>query len=299
MKVEIEFFQSRVAVNGMELNLLSAGADHPDVFLFLHGFPAYSGAWCGVMASLADAYHCIAPDLRGFNLSSKPARAEDYTADKGSADIVALIEHVSDGRAVTLVGHDIGGYVAYHVAAARPDLLSSIVVINGVHPGVFQRALSDDPAQREASRYLEILCRQDAEAALRADGFAGMVRSYEMMLARRRLDPDTRNALIASWSQPGAMAGMLNWYRANWSHGGSGGAAPASAAPPPGRVTLPHLVIWGEQDPFLMPVCYQNLADWCDDFTLHLLPDAGHAPHITHTPEVAGAIAGFAKAHRL
>ena len=74
-----------------------------------------------------------------------------------------------------MVGHDWGGSVAYAMAIAAPRRVAKLAVINGVHPGPFQRALIEDPAQQPASSYMHELRAGDAEGMLSADGFAGLL----------------------------------------------------------------------------------------------------------------------------
>src|SRR5690606_6379840 len=116
--------------------------------LMLHGFPEYRAAWEKVMRRLADSFHVVAPDLRGYGLSSKPEGVETYRARHLVADVSALAEALSPGRPFVLAGHDWGASVAYAYAFAHPDRLSRLVIANGVHPACFQRAIFQDGEQR-------------------------------------------------------------------------------------------------------------------------------------------------------
>ena len=64
---------------------LTAGDPGRPLLLFLHGFPEYSGAWEEMLERLSDAYFCVAPDQRGYGLSSKPEGVEHYAAGKLAA----------------------------------------------------------------------------------------------------------------------------------------------------------------------------------------------------------------------
>ena len=78
-------------------------------------------------------------------------------------DILALGDHLSPGRPFALVAHDWGASVAYATAIAVPQRVSRLAVVNGVHPGPFQRALIEDEAQRKASAYMHDLRDPKAE----------------------------------------------------------------------------------------------------------------------------------------
>ena len=99
-------------------------------------------------AGLRRAFHAVAPDQRGYARSSKPEGLEAYRVKNLVRDILALGDHLSPGRPFVLVAHDWGASVAYATAIAAPNRIARLVVINGVHPGPFQRALIEDEAQR-------------------------------------------------------------------------------------------------------------------------------------------------------
>ena len=86
-------------------------------------------------------------------------------------DVLALGEHYSPDRPFVLVAHDWGASVAYATAIAAPSRVAKLVVINGVHPGPFQRALVEDEAQRKASAYMHYLRAPEAEERLSANNF--------------------------------------------------------------------------------------------------------------------------------
>ena len=111
------------------------------------------------------------PDLRARN----PAvhRATDCELQRLVADVLGLIEATTK-EPVVLVGHDWGGVVAWLFAHEHPDRLRGLVIINAPHPDVFRRALQN-PAQRQASQYMNFLISPEAEARLSANNFAGLL----------------------------------------------------------------------------------------------------------------------------
>jgi pimeloyl-ACP methyl ester carboxylesterase len=94
-------------VGDVELHYVEAG-DGPLVLL-LHGFPEFWYGWRQQMAPLVNAgFRVVAPDLRGYNLSSRPDGFADSTADKLAADVRGLIRELGAESAM-VVGHDWGG----------------------------------------------------------------------------------------------------------------------------------------------------------------------------------------------
>ena len=118
-------------VNGVRLHYLSVGKGDP-VFL-LHGYTQNSHMWRPLMVELAKSHTVIAPDLRGFGQSAKPAGG--YDKKSMAQDVHALATSLGIRRA-TVVGHDIGLMVAYAYAAQYPTEVDRIVLMDAFLPGV-------------------------------------------------------------------------------------------------------------------------------------------------------------------
>lgn len=287
-----------VHVNGIDLHLRAMGDARAPLVLFLHGFPEYSGAWDEVLPAFADAFHAVAPDQRGYALSSKPEGIEAYRIKHLVRDILALGEHLSPGRPFVLVTHDWGASVGYATAIAAPGRIAKLVVINGVHPGPFQRALVEDEAQRQASTYMHYLRDPKAEAGLSANNFEKLLGMLSRFGPQPWLTPEKRAGYLEAWSQPGALTGMLNWYRATPLVVPKPGETVDPATLPkldPAQlgVRMPHLVIWGMDDRALLPTARATLADYCDNLTLAEVPGADHWVVHQKTSEVIGHIRRF------
>src|SRR5680860_1283208 len=101
----------RVDVGEAHLAVTDAGDGEPVVML--HGFPELARSWRHQVSALAEAgYRAIAPDLRGYGGSDRPAAVEDYAAPKLVGDVVGLIDALGY-ESVHLVGHDWGGGLAW------------------------------------------------------------------------------------------------------------------------------------------------------------------------------------------
>src|SRR5512136_1613317 len=118
---------SYVTVNGVRLHYVSAGKG--PLILFLHGFPEFWYEWKDQLAEFGRDHLAVAPDMRGYNLSGKPLQVKDYRAKHLVEDLRLLVAHLGQTRLV-LVAHDWGGAVAWNFAAAHPERLERLVIIN-------------------------------------------------------------------------------------------------------------------------------------------------------------------------
>lgn len=298
----MEAVQTRtLRVNGIDLFIRAMGHPAAPLVLFLHGFPEYSGAWDEVLPAFASQFHAVAPDQRGYGRSSKPEGVEAYKVKHLVRDVLALGEALSPGRPFALVGHDWGGSVAYAAAIAAPGRIGRLAVINGVHPGPFQRALIEDEAQRKASSYIHDLRDAGAEARLSADGFATLLAMLSRFGPQPWLTAAKQAGYLEAWSAPGALTGMLNWYRAASVLVPRPGetvdpAAVPRLSPAQLRIRMPHLVIWGMGDGALLPVSRATLADYCDDLTVHEIAGADHWVVHQRPGEVVACLQAFLSA---
>ena len=290
--------QQTLSVNGVDLLVRSMGDPGAPLVLFLHGFPEYSGAWDEVLPAFAGEFHAVAPDQRGYARSSKPEGVEAYRVKSLVRDVLAVGDQLSPNAAFAIVGHDWGASVAYATAIAAPNRISRLVVINGVHPGPFQRALVENEAQRQASSYMHYLRAPEAEARLSANGFERLLAMLSRFGPQPWLTPEKRAAYVEAWSAPGALTAMLNWYRAS-----------PLVVPQPGetvdpakvmkldpallRIRMPHLVLWGMDDRALLPVSRATLADYCDDLTVREVAGADHWVVHQRTDVVIGHLRDF------
>ena len=239
----------------VRLHYLAEGRDGPAV-VFVHGFPEFSGAWAPQLRAFGRDHRAFAPDLRGYNLSSKPEGVANYAMRHLVEDLRRFIVQVAGGRCA-VVAHDWGGVCAWHLAAEHPELVAKLVIINSPHPGMLHRELLASAAQREAMRYTLLFRTPRAEALLSENDFARLAVLFgSWEIGGERLDRALVAAYKRAWRQPGALTTMLNYYRASDLHPpgpGDPGVDAMPATPERWRVEVPTRVIWGEQDGALLP----------------------------------------------
>ena len=117
--------------NGVRIHYLASGKGEPVVLL--HGYAQNSHMWRPLIAELAKTNTVIAPDLRGFGQSAKPAGG--YDKKTMAQDIHALAASLGYKR-VRIAGHDIGLMVAYAYAAQYPSEVDRIALMDAFLPGV-------------------------------------------------------------------------------------------------------------------------------------------------------------------
>ena len=265
-------------VNGVRLHYAKAGAG--PLMIFLHGFPEFWYEWKYQLAEFSKDHLVVAPDMRGYNLSSKPTELSAYQMPQLVEDVRALAASLlkTAGRSTfTLVAHDWGGVVAWVFAAQHPEILDKLVIVNAPHPTIFTRELRDSPAQQQASQYMLMFRGPQAEETLSAN-------SYERLttmvlgagLESGTVTEEDKAQYLAAWSQSGALTGGLNYYRAAGVGPAQSGEAPTPLTAQPLTVRVPTLVIWGEKDTALLTGNLTGLEQFVPSLTIKRIPDGTH-----------------------
>ncbi|MBD2766586.1 alpha/beta fold hydrolase [Hymenobacter sp. BT664] len=259
------FEHHRVATNGVQLHVVQCGPATGPLVLLLHGYPDFWYGWRHQLTALAEAgFRVWAPDQRGYNLSDKPRRVRSYAINELALDVLGLIDAAGHPTA-TVVGHDWGAAVAWHLAAHYPTRIRRVAILNVPHPRVLGAALLRKPGQLLRSWYMfffqlpwlpEQLMRRRGwrlmGQSLRRSSHPGTFSTADLVLYRE------------AWSQAGAIRSMINWYRAAGRQPGRLGST--------GRVRVPVHIIWGEEDSFLKPELARESLAFCDNGQLTYLP---------------------------
>jgi pimeloyl-ACP methyl ester carboxylesterase len=276
MPLRKNMFEHKYAdVNNVRLHYVTAGKGK--LIMFLHGFPEFWYEWKNQLAEFGRDYQAVAPDMRGYNLSSKPAEVEQYGMKYLINDIRALAEHLGHKKFI-LVAHDWGGGVAWPFAIRHPEYLEKLIIINAVHPIVFMRELRDNPAQRKASQYILVYRTPRAEDILTKNNYALLVSNLlGDGMKQGYFTEEDRKAYIEAWSQPGALTGGLNYYRAAHLSSFTGESDDSlSADPSLFTVAVPTLVIWGEKDKWLLTGNLEGLEKYVPNLTIKRIPGGSH-----------------------
>ena len=266
--------------------------------VLLHGFPEGAFVWDEVMQLVGDTARCVAPNLRGYERSTAPIKAEAYRAKYLVADIAALIETL--GTPIDLlVAHDWGGAVAWNLAAQRPQLIRQLLIVNSPHPATFLRELRDNPAQQAASGYMNFLCRPDAAALLAENDFERLWALFSNGGGAAWLSDSLRAQYRALWQQ--GLDGPLNYYRASPMRPPLSAADPIhTLVLPPEFVTVrvPTTVLWGEADTAFALAVLDGLDAYVERLDVQRVAGASHWIVHEQPALVAGAIARLLRPRR-
>jgi len=203
----------RVRLPGHVVNCVVAG-EGPAVLL-LHGWPQTAYAWRRVVPLLADRHTVVAPDLPGFGASSRPAGGYDKRTIAGVlADLMAALGHTR----YHLVGHDVGGQVAYPLAALHPEAVRTLTFVEAGIPGLGGSLAAANPLTGGSWHFGFNIVPDLPEYLL-----AGRERGYLEFLFRRdtvglyvtdAIDDAALEVYTRALAAPGAVRATMAYYRA-------------------------------------------------------------------------------------
>ncbi len=267
--------------------------------ILLHGFPECWYSWRHQLAALGERYHVVAPDMRGYNLSDKPPRVEDYRVERLTDDVMGLVRHFGAADAA-IIGHDWGAAVAWALAESHPEYVWKLAALQ-VPPG---KVWAKNMTVRQFFRSWYMFFFQLPalpEWVISRDDFAGIEQTFRKT-ARPGTFSETDLAILKSaLREPGAVTAAVNYYRANigallrrsFERGGDGAKADT-------RVRVPTLFIYGERDFAIVPETVQGVGDYVDaPYREVRLGRANHWVQQEHPAEVNAALLDFLDAKEL
>ena len=280
---QVRFFQ--VETGASQLHVAVAGPDDGTPVLMLHGFPDLWSTWAPQIPALVEAgYRLILPDQRGYNRSSKPEDLHGYTLEQLGGDALALLEAFGHADAQAhLVGHDWGAAVSWWLAENRPERFHTVTILNCPPMKVLAKAARSDPKQIMKSWYILFFqVPWISEKVLGAGRGKRLVAALRKGSRRGAFSKPELECYRQAWAQPGAVRGMLSWYRAS--------ALSLKGAGPSRQIPLPLTLLWGEQDIALRSSLIEPRIARCDQAEVHRFPEAGHWVHRDQPDEVTQAI---------
>ncbi len=295
-QLSVSEFRRVTLRTGVTLNVAQSGDPGNPAVILLHGFPESHRTWRGVAPLLEDGFHLVMPDQRGFAGSDRPSDVAAYSSDVLVDDIFALADALGLEQ-FALVGHDWGGAIAWPAALRGDPRLTRLAIVNAPHPVIFQKSLIESAEQRAASQYINAFRTPGFERIVERHGLDWFFdKTFSAHVDLATIPEAEKRQYLADWAQPGALAAMLNWYRAS-----------RLLVPPPGAtlplpdwllaafpsVTVPTLVVWGMKDSALLPLQLDGLDRLVDDLTVVRVPNAGHFAPWEAPDEVAAALLPF------
>jgi epoxide hydrolase 4 len=285
----------RIDVGEVSLHVALAGGEANEngpLVVLLHGFPEFWWSWRYQIPALVQAgFRVAAPDLRGYNLSDRPATVADYGIAHLTADVDGLVRALGADRA-HVVGHDWGAVVAWEFAMRYPARLERLAILNVPHPQVMLRALMRSPAQLRKSWYIfffqlphvpELFIQQNDYASLRKSLAAGRL----VRPARDEIDPYVDAARRAE-----SLRGGVNYYRATFR------SMRDNLRRRPAPIDAEVLVIWGERDLFLGRELATPPPKLVPHARVEFLPEASHWVQVDAPGRVNDLLVPFLAAAR-
>jgi epoxide hydrolase 4 len=271
-------------IGDVKLHYVEAGEG--PLIVLLHGFPEFWYGWRLQIEPLAAAgFRVVAPDLRGYNLSSRPDAVDEYTADKLAADVRGLILE-RGAQSALLVGHDWGGTVAWATAMNHPEVVDRLAILNAAHPRKLSQGLHNPDQLRRSWYFFFFAVPELPEAVVHANHWHFF--RHFLHDAQPAYTPEEMERYIEAWSQPGAATGMINYYRSSVRQ--SQKKAEAALRP----IQAPTLVIWGQRDDYLRPELAEPEHDDVPNLDrVERLPDASHWVHHDDAERVTRLLIDF------
>jgi pimeloyl-ACP methyl ester carboxylesterase len=268
-------------IGDVELHYVEAG--NGPLVLLLHGFPEFWYGWREQIEPIAKAgFRVVAPDLRGYDLSSKPDGYDAYTADKLAGDVRGLVRELGAESAM-VIGHDWGGSVAWSLAMNHPEVVDRLVILNAAHPRKLNEGLKSPRQLLRSWYFFYFQTPKVPERRARRRHW----RFFKRFLrdARPAYTEQELGRYVEAWSQPGAATAIIDYYRAAVRLGSKQEILP---------VTAPTLVIWGQGDRYLGPkLAEPHHEDVPNLDRVERLPDASHGVHHDEAERVNELLVDF------
>jgi epoxide hydrolase 4 len=255
--------------------------------LMLHGFPELNYSWRFQIPLLVErGWRVWAPNLRGYGATSRPAGIRAYGLDYLTDDVAALID-ASGSKEVMLIAHDWGAIIAWTFAIRKLRPLSKLVIMNVPHPLIGLREIRKWRQFWKSWYIFFFQIPKLPEMGLAKDGATGIKRAFSnMAVDKSRFPPDVLDVYAKAALRPGALTAMINYYRALIRHRNSVDQGD-------GRVDIPTLMIWGEEDAALNIHCTEGTETFVPHFTLRRLPGVSHWVQQEAPEEVNRLLAGW------
>lgn len=261
-----------VEANGFRFAVDEMGeGDH--LALCLHGFPESRFSWRYQLPLLAElGYRAWAPDLRGYGETEpKPREVSAYAVDRLMEDVAALID-ASGAKKVTLLAHDWGAGVGWTFAANQVRPLERLVIMNLPHPAAMAANLAKGNLRQLGRSWYMFFFQLPGipEAAMTANDARAIRQAFHgMAVDKTHFTPDVLDRYARDAQRPGAIRGMINWYRAAFRSGGR------MRGPWP-VIQIPTLIVWGEADAALGVELLEGTDQYVRDLTIKRLPGVSH-----------------------
>jgi len=271
----MDFVSQYARVNGLNMHYVTAGEGPPVVLL--HGFPDTHAIWRRQIPALAAAgFRVIAPDLRGYGKTDMPGETSAYAMEFLADDVLRLMDALGIDQA-TVVGHDWGALIGWHLAMHAPQRVTRYAALSVGHPKAIAKA---GLGQKLRFWYMGVFVTPVlAEGLLKAGNWTALRK-----MSRSR---EQQQLWIDALSPPGRLTAALNYYRANLKPSGARRWKP---------VDVPVLGVWSEHDPALGERQMQDTGKLCRaGFHYARIDGVGHWMQLSGAEQLNRLLIDFAR----
>lgn len=278
MTLHLDVTSEFVDVNGLQLHVAVAGPEDGRLVILLHGAPDFWYGWRHQIKYLAEqGYRVLAPDLRGFNLSDKPKKASAYNVDATVDDVLGILDWAEQNSPCQseskpmIVGHDWGAVVAWWAITLFPERFAKAVIVNIPHPLVMRKLMKKNIKYALKFSYFALFqVPKLPEILLPLKNYKLFTMATRGGARRDAFTKDDIKLYRKSWSQQGAIKGIMNWYRGMLRY-------------PTSRkkhlpITIPVHIVWGKRDPVSSWEMAEPCLDICSESQLTYFDKATHWP---------------------
>ncbi|HEY7976913.1 MAG TPA: alpha/beta hydrolase [Rhizomicrobium sp.] len=308
-----------VKTNGIDMAVYEAGPKDGVPVVFCHGFPELAFSWRYQIKALAEAgFHVLAPDQRGYGLTSRPEKIEDYDMKHLTGDLAGMLDAFGIDKAV-FAGHDWGGMVVWQMAIYQPERVSGVIGVNTpflprppVDPIMAMRAMygenmyivffqkpgvADALLAKDTGKAFRFFMRKGGPTAAEYAKLPQEQRNLELVHALQSdeslwpgelvMPKEELQFFIDTFEKTG-FTGGINWYRnftRNWVESGTMEQ----------RVHVPGLMIMAEDDVVLSPAMAEGMERFVPDLEKVLIKKCGHWTQQEHPEETSAAMIAWLK----
>ena len=303
-----------IKTNGIDMAVYEAGPKDGLPVVMCHGFPELAYSWRHQMPALAAAgFRAIAPDQRGYGLTSRPENVREYDMVHLTGDLAGLLDALGLKKAV-FCGHDWGGLIVWQMPLYHPDRVAGVIGVNTpflarppIDPIMAMRAMfgenmyivyfqkpgeADVALAKDVGKSFRFFMRKNGISALDYAKLPKEARNLELVNAIQSdeslwpgealLTPDELKVFVDTFTRTG-FTGGINWYRnmtRNWEVSGTMEQ----------KVHVPGLMIMAEDDVVLSPAMADGMERFVPDLERVLIRHCGHWTQQEHPEETSAAM---------
>ena len=290
-KGNIAYREGYVGDGDSRLHFVEAGTG--PLIIFYHGFPSFWYCWFNQMELMKTRYRVVAVDGLGAGRSAKPDALDAYKVKNLAAQLDTFAHAINGGKRFTLIGHDWGAALSFAYAQGYPARLNAVIGMSAPPYNLFLDLVRTSPEQQARSQYMQtfrgLTLDEIANTGLPNSIWQG---AYGELISDGMLSVEEGDLFRAALSDPRAIDGGLNWYRANLSDFAD--IDPSHRWPTPqAKIQVPSMLIWGDNDTTFVEEFLTQIEDYARDIPIVRIPDVGHWTSMDRPDTANAAIENF------